>query len=209
VSAVWDDPVAERGALLAAAADVFAVGGFESIKVQSVLARTGLSTRAFYRHFPTKDHLWLAFWQDSLLRRRGDVQAVIDAHDDPMDQLLAWLDNELAVRCRPDTFRLAAVLRTLKPLFPTEVATALRDDLQPVVEVLRRGRALGTFPAVEPEADAVVLACMLSGVLLWDEPGTDCVREGVRRYVRRTIVAEDPRACEKPLPAGDVRGRSL
>jgi AcrR family transcriptional regulator len=64
------------------------------IPVAAILQRAGVSTRAFYRHFESKDELFLA-----MLRQESDALAcrldriVDELPDVPADQLKAWIGH--------------------------------------------------------------------------------------------------------------------
>src|SRR6476469_5755266 len=63
------------------------------VPVAAILDRAGLSTRAFYRHFASKDELFLAMLRqvaDALTDRLDRI--VEDMAGDPITQLTAWVD---------------------------------------------------------------------------------------------------------------------
>ena len=72
------------------------------IPVAAILERAGLSTRAFYRHFVSKDELFLA-----LLRQEGDAlsgrldRIANDLAGDPVNQLTAWIEQMFALAHDP------------------------------------------------------------------------------------------------------------
>src|SRR6478609_5148508 len=62
------DP-AVRGSILAAAAEILRTEGVQGLSIAGVLHRCGLGTRAFYRHFASKDSCWRQFsWRSRALR---------------------------------------------------------------------------------------------------------------------------------------------
>src|SRR5580698_420495 len=80
-----------------AAMKVMRRNGFQGASVQDILDDAGLSTRAFYRQFQSKDDLLLAMFRtastpdvDQVARRVAEAPTDIDA-------VLAWIDELLAI----------------------------------------------------------------------------------------------------------------
>jgi AcrR family transcriptional regulator len=80
-----------RGRILETAYELFARRGVRAVGVDEVIERAGVAKATLYRHFPSKDHLVIAFlelreerwtleWVEAEARRRGDT---------PEEQLLA------------------------------------------------------------------------------------------------------------------------
>src|SRR4051812_20043747 len=68
---------AEAGALLEAALTVLRRKGATGLTVADVLGESGLSTRAFYRHFESKDALLLALFDADQEAVRARLDAAI------------------------------------------------------------------------------------------------------------------------------------
>ena len=127
------------------------------IPVAAILERAGLSTRAFYRHFASKDELFLA-----MLRQEGDALAdrldriADELPGDPVEQLTAWIEQIFALAHDPrlrmhltvidsDEVRAAKGYR--------ETRERLHADRERSLDrVLRAGRDDGSFPLAEPAA---------------------------------------------------------
>src|SRR4051812_46195516 len=60
---------ATRTALLAAARDAFAAGGFADANITDVVARAGASVGSLYHHFGGKADLYLALFEDYQVRQ--------------------------------------------------------------------------------------------------------------------------------------------
>ncbi len=78
-----------REEILAAAATVFAEHGYRATDVQQIADHAGVGKGTVYRHFPTKEELFLAALDASLrqlLERMTDVRT---RHSDPLDQMYA------------------------------------------------------------------------------------------------------------------------
>ncbi len=71
--------------------------GSGSVSVQEILDSAGLSTRAFYRHFASKDELVLSMYRTDNQRVAQALWAATDAESDPWRALRAWVDGSLSV----------------------------------------------------------------------------------------------------------------
>jgi AcrR family transcriptional regulator len=83
-----------RDRILATAYDLFAYRGFRAVGVDEIIGRTGIAKATFYRHFPTKNALGLAFltrreqlWTHEYFEARSRLGGRT-----PEDQLLAMFD---------------------------------------------------------------------------------------------------------------------
>jgi len=155
----------DRGCIIDAAYGCLSEPHAGPIPVAAILQRAGVSTRAFYRHFESKDELFLA-----MLRQEGDALAdrldrIVDKPGAPVDQLKEWIrqmfgwmhDAELRMHLTvidSDEVRAAKGYRETR-----ERAHADRE--RSLVEILRRGRADGTFPLADPERDAIAISAVI------------------------------------------------
>ncbi len=147
----------ERGQLMDAALKVMRRNGFQGASVQDILDHAGLSTRAFYRQFQSKDDLLLAMFRTAsgpdvaqVAREVGEAKAAIDA-------VHVWIDEILAIaydRKRIQRLVMFNVVARQTVGYSDEEA-ALRDGLiAPLVQALRQGLADGSFPTTDPLPDA-------------------------------------------------------
>ncbi|MBE1534149.1 TetR/AcrR family transcriptional regulator [Actinomadura algeriensis] len=102
-----DRGAATRGALLAAARDVFCESGFAQAAVTDIVAKAGASVGSLYHHFNGKADLYLTLFEEfqgrQQERTRKAISAVRDAGEtDPMRQFIAgagaYLDGCLEER---------------------------------------------------------------------------------------------------------------
>jgi AcrR family transcriptional regulator len=148
------------------------------IPVAAILERAGLSTRAFYRHFASKDELFLA-----MLRQEADALAdrldriADELPGDPVEALTAWIEMMFVLAHDP-------ALRThLSVIDSDEVRAAkgyrdmrerLHADRERSLErVLARGLEDGSFPLAQPHSDAVAISAIVSRELTISGPGSD------------------------------------
>jgi AcrR family transcriptional regulator len=104
---ISDRGAATRGALLAAARDVFVEVGFAQAAVTDIVAKAGASVGSLYHHFNGKADLYLTLFEEFQVRQqertRDAIHAIRDAGPaDPMRLFVAgaraYLDGCLAER---------------------------------------------------------------------------------------------------------------
>jgi AcrR family transcriptional regulator len=166
----------DRGCIIDAAYGCLSEPHTGPIPVAAILQRARVSTRAFYRHFESKDELFLA-----MLRQESDALAdrldriADDAPGAPADQLNAWIgqmfgwihDAELRMHLTvidSDEVRAAKGYRETR-----ERAHADRE--RSLVEILRRGKHDGSFPLADPERDAIAISAVISREMVDQSPG--------------------------------------
>ena len=156
-SSLTPEARAERAQLMDAALKVMRRNGFQGASVQDILDHAGLSTRAFYRQFQSKDDLLLAMFRTAsgpdiaqVTRRVEDTPVAVDA-------VHVWIDEILEIAyVRKRIQRLVmfnAVARQTVGYRDEEAR--LRDGLiNPLLQALRRGSADDSFPTTDPLPDA-------------------------------------------------------
>lgn len=158
---------AERARLMDAALKVMRVNGFQAASVQDILEEAGLSTRAFYRQFRSKDDLLLAMFRTASARDVDAVARRVRESPRPLDGVLAWIDEMLAIafdRRRLSRMVMFNNVARQMPGFDDEVAYMRGALSSPLVEALSAGAADRTFPSTEPEEDALTIFDLLWSV---------------------------------------------
>ncbi|HEX9177422.1 TetR/AcrR family transcriptional regulator [Mycobacterium sp.] len=132
------------------------------VSVAAILDAAGLSTRAFYRHFASKDELFLAMLKrDSEAVTRRLRKLAQETPGGPVAQLRAWIDCLLGLAYHPRMRAHVVVLdsdevRVAKGY--REASAELRADRERVLaDILRRGCDDGSFPLAEPDRDAAAI----------------------------------------------------
>ena len=152
---------AEVRVFIEAGLDVLRERGAAGLTVAEVLARAGRSTRAFYRHFESKDELLLAIFERDAQASVTGLRDHIAAAGTPREAFAAWVDATLRLAYDEPRARrtrvLAAEGKRLQAEHPSEFGAILDAQLQPLVETLQRGRADGTFPRTDPQRDAATV----------------------------------------------------
>jgi AcrR family transcriptional regulator len=91
-------------------------------RVADIVAEAGTSNQTFYRYFPGKHDLLLAVAERGLVRVRAYLTTRMTRHDQPVDQVVAWVEGLLAQVTRPGTAQQStAVMR------PVVLAGRLRE----------------------------------------------------------------------------------
>ena len=139
-------------ALVDAALAVLRRRGAAGLTVAEVLTEAGLSTRAFYRHFQSKDELVLAVYEDEAQRRNADLAVRLDRARSPRAAVETWIDETLALGFDPRrATRTRVLLREgarLQADFPAEFAAIVSGAVAPLET------ALVALPSPDPERDA-------------------------------------------------------
>jgi AcrR family transcriptional regulator len=197
------DDEEEIDRLFAATLTVLRRSGGSDVTVAEILREAGVATRAFYRHFDSKDELFRALYRRDAERVAVAMEARLATASTPADALSAWIDEILAIGHEGAKARRASTLNSFNELRSegsvTEALRALQLLMEPLVEVLEAGQADGTFAAV---TDARSDARMISAVV-WD--AADLARpggtKGSRAEVRERVLQFSLRAVGAAAPA--------
>lgn len=198
-----DVMAAERHAIIKAAFTCLSEPHDGAVPIAAVLARAGLSTRAFYRHFESKDALFLAMQASSgkSLGRRLD-QIAADPDGAPAELLARW------IRVSFDVMR-DARLRGRAIVLDSEEVRAARgyqsvqeqwrlDRERALSGLLRRGRDDGSLPLTRPERDAAAIRAVVSHELsrLTPEGDWESACAAALDFALRAVGART--ACREP-----------
>ena len=152
-----DDP--EARALVDAGMAVLRRSTATSLTVADVLEEAGLSTRAFYRHFRSKDELILAVYQHDNRRSIERLRSRIGSAGSPLDGLKEWVSYSLGLGFAPRRARRTMTLwregGRLWAQYPGEYNAIVEGLVAPLTAVLQRGRDEGVFPYADPHLDAL------------------------------------------------------
>lgn len=178
-----------RDALVNAAAEIVRDEGIASVNVARVLDRAALSTRAFYRHFDSKDALVSAVFLQMARIEMRRLKRKMAAASNPADAVVAWIDGRLDLafneQVRSDLRQMSLEAQTQMFAAPELVGDAYAEFLKPLVEQLEKGRAAGLFPDIDPAADALSIhgAIWASTERQW--AAGDCDQHDVREQIVR------------------------
>ncbi len=190
-----------RGRLLRAATELIEEGGYAAASVIAIASRAGLAAGTLYRHFGSKQELFVEVFRSVCDRevqamRTAAVTMPADAPQVERLQTVFVTFAERALRRRRLAWALLA--EPVDPLVDAERLTYRRRYAALVADVLREAIAAGQLPDqdVELTAAALVGGCgeALVGPLApaRPEPRVSDVLEAIRAFVHRAVGAGEP-----------------
>src|ERR1700744_1357361 len=147
------DPAVRRE-ILAAASTSLREQGVRGLSIAAVLEEAGLSTRAFYRHFKSKDDLVAAVFLESARIEKRRLKRRMAAAATEIEAVEAWIDGRLDLafdeNIGSDLRRLSLEAQSQTFASPGLIQPAYAEMLAPLIEALQRGLRSGEFHDVEP-----------------------------------------------------------
>jgi len=155
---------AARQRILDTAFQLFYAHGLRAVGVDRIIAESGVAKATFYKHFPAKDDLVLAYLDRVDEQWSGQLHAAAEAAGpDPADQLVGLFDA-LGAACRRDGYRGCAFINAAAenpPGTPIHERTLAHKD---AVRAWVRGLAVDAG-ARDPDELARILTLLLDGGL--------------------------------------------
>jgi AcrR family transcriptional regulator len=154
----YDAAASEVGRLVEAAYRVIERTGSVDPRMREILTEAGLSTQAFYRHFPSKDDLMLVLLDDGG-RRLGDyLNHQMAKATTARGRIRAWIEGVLAQAVDADaaarTRPFLANLARLAERYPESQQAAIDNAVAPLAAALRDAVKAGEAKTSDPAADA-------------------------------------------------------
>lgn len=81
--------------LIAVATRLFARQGYHAVGINEISGELGLTGPAFYRHYPSKEALLIAVFDDAITAHLEQVVDVVRKISDPLEALQAVIDNHV------------------------------------------------------------------------------------------------------------------
>jgi AcrR family transcriptional regulator len=184
-----------RRAIVTAASESVREQGVQGLSIAAVLDRAQLSTRAFYRHFESKDQLVTAVFLEMARLERRRLKRKMASAADPVDAVVAWIDGRLDLafdeNVKSDLRYLSSEAQSQIFASPALVQPAYAEMLKPLVDTLQRGLLDGLFHDIDPISAAesvqgVVWACTERQWATGDCERAD-VRERALRFCLRGL----------------------
>ncbi len=178
-----------RAKLVDAATAIIREEGIAAINIARVLERAELSTRAFYRHFDSKDALVSAVFLEMAQAETRRLRRKMTTAQSPVDAVVAWIDGRLDLafndRIRSDLRQMSLEAQTQMFAAPDLVSDAYAEILKPLVHQLEKGCEAGVFAGIDPVGDALSIHGVIwAGVeRQWATGG--CDRQQVREQIIR------------------------
>lgn len=158
-------PAAERAKIMEAAYRVLAANEGAAISIADVLSAAELSTRAFYRHFDSKDGLLLAMFRRDADRVLAELQTASASAPSAAEALRSWIGGMLRLAADPRRRRRALVLDSAEVIrakgYHAERARYEAAEVAALAQILHRGHGDGSFPLARPATDAAYIRAAL------------------------------------------------
>ncbi len=172
--------------------------------VADILAASGLSTSAFYRHFPTKDDLFVTLLERANAMTARHLADRMAEATDPQARIVEWVrgmldllrTDELVVANRP---LLLAHPRLLER-FPGEILAGFDRLVAPLVDAITQARVDAELPAGDAALDARLVLQQVMGLLV----DAAALRRRVDDTTAQSVASYTLRAVLGPTPVGLV-----
>lgn len=138
--------------------------------VSEILAEAGLSTSAFYRHFPTKDDLLVTLLQRANELTRRHVEDRLAASPDPEDRIARWIGAVFGL------LRTEALVAANRPFliahprllerFPDEIEAGFAALVAPLEQAVGAARLERGQPVGDAAGDARLVLHQVFGMLV-------------------------------------------
>jgi AcrR family transcriptional regulator len=179
--------------LLAAARELIEEGGYGSASVVAIAERTGVAAATLYRHFLSKEELFLEVFRDVC---RGEERAMRTAADYAGAGAVARLEAVLATfarrALRNPRLAWALLAEPVDPLVDAERLEYRRRYAEVIERELRAGIAAGEIPDQDVAFTAAALVGGCGEALvgpLSSYVGAEEVVTAIQAFVRRAIGA--------------------
>jgi AcrR family transcriptional regulator len=201
----WDernrgDATAEEELLIAATWTVAArIGSFEP-SVRDILQEAGISTKAFYRHFRSKDELLLVALEAGSVRLAEYIESQMASARDPLERIAAWIESfvrhssssSAVRRTLPLTLGVLGVGR-LANVYPDHFDRSKALVMVPLQRAITDAVAEGTAQSPDPAKDAwIIFGYTMDGIrqhrVHQTEPSADNIRQLVT-FTYRALAA--------------------
>lgn len=179
-------PVQDR--VIDAASVLFAASGVRAVGVDRIIAEAGVAKASFYRHFPSKDDVVVAWLRSPAARWLDPVRAEVDHRaGDGGERLLTFLEVVGELVARPGYsgcpyLNVAAELHEA-PRGVRDVLEGFASELREWIRSLVLDAGFSDAEGVAAECRLVVVGSMSITVLLAD--GGEAARAGLDAFRRR------------------------
>jgi AcrR family transcriptional regulator len=190
------DDESGRERLMTAAWQVLERTGFAGFKVASVLRAAGASTTTFYRHFDSKDALFVELLRDEARRGAARIERLVAEAGDPPQAVRAWIAANMSAAASPTLrprARLFAGLSEHVEGHPQAFAEVRDLLMRSLVSAIEAGVLAGQLTSADVHDDALriqglaraAIADLLAGV----EADPETVVSSVQGFALRALSA--------------------
>jgi AcrR family transcriptional regulator len=178
-----------RRAIMAAASEALREQGVRGLSIAAVLDRAELSTRAFYRHFESKDQLVAAVFCEMAHAEERRLRRKMRKATNPVEAVAVWIDGRLDLafdeQTKSDLRRFSLEAQSQMFAAPELIQPAYEEMLKPLIEQLHLGLNLGVFRDIDPVSDAQAIQGVVWASTERQWAAGDCRRAEVRQRVLR------------------------
>jgi AcrR family transcriptional regulator len=192
-----------RERLLSSALALVDSGGYGAATVSAMAARAGVATGTLYRHFPSKESLFVELFRAVCDREYAAMRAAADASADAgaLTQLTTVLETFARRALRRPRRAWALIAEPVDPLVDAERLAYRSRYAALVEEFVRAGVVAGDLPEQDPRFTAAALIGGCAEALVGPlapargerRPEADAVLQAQRTFVARAIGADDAR----------------
>jgi AcrR family transcriptional regulator len=186
-------PSATRERLLIAARELIETGGYGSASVVAIAERTGVAAATLYRHFPSKEELFIEVFRDVCAGEERAMRAAADeAGPGAVVRLEAVLTTFARRALQNRSLAWALLAEPVDPLVDAERLEYRRRYAALIERELRAGIAAGEIPDQDVGFTAAALVGGCGEALvgpLSSAVGGDEVVTAIQTFVRRAIGA--------------------
>jgi AcrR family transcriptional regulator len=178
-----------RRAILAAASTSLREHGVQGLSIAAVLQHAALSTRAFYRHFESKDQLVSTVFVEMAKAEKRRLRRQMAAVGSPAEAVAAWIDGRLDLafneNIKSDLRRMSLEAQSQSFAAPELIQPAYAEMLEPLVEQIQRGLDRGEFHDVDPDSGAQSIQGVVWSITERQWATGTCERADVRERTLR------------------------
>jgi AcrR family transcriptional regulator len=165
----YDAAASEIGRIVDAAYRVIERSGNVDPRMREILTEAGLSTQAFYRHFPSKDDLMLVLLDDGRRRLTEYLEHKMGKAADARARIRAWVEGVLAQAVDPEaaarTRPFLANLARLAEQYPEQQHSAIDAVVAPLAAAVADAAEAGIATSTDPAADALAIYHLAMGTM--------------------------------------------
>lgn len=185
--------------LLAGLQEIREKGSVEP-RVADIVRRAGLSNKAFYRHFRSKDELLLAILEEGMRERVRTFEARLSEASSAADRVRVWIQLVLEQALSPAFAEVTRPLLLYQGRLAEELGDQLwghRDTLRaPLERALEEGRRSGEFRDLDPRRDSEVLYYLamgwMHGMVIARVVPSQEEADNLVEFALRAILAPEP-----------------
>lgn len=159
------DPESAKGKLLAEAARLFRVKGYERTTVRDLAAAVGIQSGSIFHHFKTKEDILKAVMEEVIIYNTHQMRKRIAEAESPKEEVLALITCELESITGITGDAMSVLVyewRSLKEANQLDILK-LRDEYEQLwLNSLDKAKAEGQI-----KADTFILRRFLTGALSW------------------------------------------